>query len=158
MKYLLPIFFLISCYTSEKAERQIDRAYIKHQDMLMAKTRWWWPCIPVEIKSDSAKYIAFIHQIDTLLEVKRDTIIDTIKLDKICPERKILIKYKDLLKYVPSIHDTIKIKDSSNDAILGDLKAENSKLRDSIAKGQKWIISLLIAFCVSIILHFIRKR
>lgn len=158
MKYLLPIFFLVSCYTSDKAEKQVNRAYIEHQEMLRSKVRWWFPCVPVEVKRDSTKYVAFLSHIDTLLEVKRDTIIDTIKLDKICPERKILIKYKDLLKYVPPIHDTIKIKDSSNDAILGDLKAENSKLRDSIAKGQKWIISLLIAFCMSIILHFIRKR
>jgi hypothetical protein len=158
MKYLLPIFFLVSCYTTEKAERQVNRAYIEHQDLLRAKLQWWWPCLPYERKTDSVKYVAFLRQIDTLLEVKRDTIIDTIKLDKICPERKILIKYKDLLKYVPPIHDTIKIKDMSCESIKADLSAQNSKLKDSNAKGQKWIISLLIALCVSIILHLIRKR
>lgn len=154
---ILP-FFLFSCYTPKKAERQINRAYIEHQDMLRSKIRWWWPCIPVEVKRDSAKYIAFIHQIDTLLEVKRDTISDTIYLDKICPERKLLIKYKELLKYVPAIHDTIKIKDMSCEAIIADLTAQNSKLKDSTAKGQKWIISLLIALCLSIIAHLMRKR
>jgi hypothetical protein len=41
---------------------------------------------------------------------------------------------------------------------IADLKAENKKLSDSTVKGQKWIISLLIALCVSIILHLIRKR
>ena len=158
MKYLLPIFFLMSCYTAKKAEQQINRAYIEHQDVLRSKLQLWWPCVPYERKSDSVKYVAFLRQIDTLLEVKRDTITDTIFLDKICPERKILIKYKDLLKYVPPIHDTIKIKDMSCESIKADLSAQNLKLTDSIAKCQKWIISLLIALCVSIILHFIRKR
>ena len=158
MKYLILTIFLFSCYSVKKAEKQINRAYIEHQDMLRAKLQWWWPCLPYERKTDSVKYVAFLRQIDTLLEVKRDTITDTIFLDKICPERKILIKYKDLLKYVPPIHDTIKIKDMSCEAIISDLSAQNSKLKDSTAKGQKWIISLLIALCVSIILHLIRKR
>lgn len=146
---ILP-FFLFSCYTQKKAEKQINRAYIEHQDMLRSKLQWWWPCVPVEIKRDSVKYVAFLRQIDTLLQV--DTISEK------CPERKVLIKYRDILKSPPPIHDTIKIKDMSCEAILGDLRAENKKLTDSTAKGQKWIISLLIALCVSIILHFIRKR
>lgn len=150
MKYILPILFLVSCYTPKKAERQINRAYIEHQDMLRSKTRWWWPCVPVEVKRDSAKYIAFLQQLDTILKV--DTISEK------CPERQVLIKYREILKRPPAIHDTIKIKDSSDDAIIGDLRTENKKLSYSIAKGQKWIISLLIALCVSIILHFIRKR
>lgn len=147
--FILP-FFLISCYTSEKAERQVNRAYIEHQEMLRAKTRWWWPCVPVEVKRDSVKYIAFLQQLDTILKV--DTISEK------CPERQVLIKYRDILKNPPPIHDTIKIKDMSCEAILGDLRAENKKLTDSTAKGQKWIISLLIALCVSIIAHFIRKK
>jgi len=150
MKYLLPIFLLVSCYTTEKAERQVNRAYIEHQDMLRAKTRWWWPCVPVKVKSDSTKYVAFLSHIDTLLQV--DTISEK------CPERQVLIKYREILKRPPAIHDTIKIKDSSDEPIIADLTAQNSKLKDSIAKGQKWIISLLIALCVSIILHLIRKR
>jgi hypothetical protein len=150
MKYLLPIFFLVSCYTTEKAERQVNRAYIEHQDMLRAKTRWWWPCVPVEVKRDSTKYVAFLSHIDTLLQV--DTISEK------CPERQVLIKYREILKRPPAIHDTIKIKDMSCEAIISDLSAQNSKLKDSNAKGQKWIISLLIALCVSIILHLIRKR
>ena len=112
----------------------------------------------MEIKRDSVRYVAFLHQIDTLLEVKRDTIIDTIFLEKICPERKVLIRYKELLKSVPPIHDTIKIKDMSCEAILSDLRAKNENLRDKSEGKNKWIISLLIALCVSIILHLIRKR
>lgn len=150
MKYLIPIFLLVSCYTTEKAERQVNRAYIEHQDMLRAKMRWWFPCVPIEVKRDSTKYVAFLSHIDTLLKV------DTISQK--CPERQVLIKYREILKRPPAIHDTIKIKDKSDDAIIGDLTTQNSKLRDNIAKGQKWIISLLIALCVSIILHFIRKR
>jgi len=118
--------------------------------MLLAKTRWWWPCVPVEVKRDSVKYIAFLQQLDTILKV--DTISEK------CPERRVLIKYREILKNPPPIHDTIKIKDMSCEAILGDLRAENKKLYDSTTKGQKWIISLLIALFVSIILHFIRKR
>ena len=161
MKTIYAVFILIlfsSCYSVKKAEKQINKAYVQHTEMVAAKLRFWFPCLPYERKTDSVKYVAFLRQIDTLLEVKRDTITDTIFLDKICPERKILIKYKDLLKYVPPIHDTIKIKDMSCEAIISDLSAQNSKLKDSTAKGQKWIISLLIALCVSIILHLIRKR
>ena len=150
MKYLIPIIFLCSCYSAKKAEKQINRAYIEHQDMLIAKTRWWFPCVPVEIKRDSVKYVAFLRRIDTILNV--DTISEK------CPERQVLIKYREILKRPPAIHDTIKIKDSSDEPIISDLTAQNSKLKDSIAKGQKWIISLLIALCVSILLHFIRKR
>lgn len=150
MKYLIPIIFLCSCYSAKKAEKQINRAYIEHQDMLIAKTRWWFPCVPVEVKRDSAKYVAFLRRIDTILDV--DTISEK------CPERQVLIKYREILKRPPAIHDTIKIKDKSDEPIIDDLSAQNSKLKDTIAKGQKWIISLLIALCVSIIAHFIRKR
>lgn len=146
---ILP-FFLFSCYTSQKAEKQINRAYIEHQDMLRSKTRWWWPCVPVEVKRDSVKYIAFLQQLDTILKV--DTISEK------CPERQVLIKYREILKRPPAIHDTIKIKDSSDEPIISDLTAKNSKLKDKIANGQKWIISLLIALCVSILINFIRKK
>ena len=161
MKTIYTIFILVffaSCYSVKKAEKQINRAYINYPELLADRCGNLYPCIPYERKSDSTKYVAFLSYVDTLLQIKRDTIIDTIFLDKFCPERKILIKYRDLLKYVPAIHDTIKIKDMSCEAIRGDLLAQNSKLRDNIAKCQKWIISLLIALCVSIILHFIRKK
>lgn len=146
---ILP-FFLFSCYTPKKAERQINKAYIKHNDMLLAKTRWWWPCVPMEVKRDSVKYIAFLQQLDTILKV--DTINEK------CPERQVLIKYREILKHPPAIHDTIKIKDMSCEAIRGDLTAQNSKLKDSIIKSQKWNLWLLIALCVSILLHFIRRK
>ena len=158
MKYLILIIFFVGCYTPKKADRQLNRAYVNYPAIVADKTSKWFPCIPVEIKRDSVRYVAFLHQIDTLLEVKRDTIIDTIFLEKICPERKVLIRYKELLKSVPPIHDTIKIKDMSCEAILSDLRAKNENLRDKSEGKNKWIISLLIALCVSIILHLIRKR
>ena len=158
MKYLILIIFFVGCYTPKKADRQLNRAYVNYPAIVAEKTGNWFPCIPVEIKRDSVRYVAFLHQIDTLLEIKRDTIIDTIILDKICPERKVLIRYKELLKSVPPIHDTIKIKDMSCEAILSDLRAKNENLRDKSEGKNKWIISLLIALCVSIIFHLIRKR
>ena len=150
MKYLIPILFLFSCNSVKKAGRQLNRIYANNPEIIASKTRSWFPCIPVEVKRDSTKYVAFLSHIDTLLKV--DTISEK------CPERQVLIKYKEILKRPPAVHDTIKIKDLSNEAIIGDLSAQNSKLKDIIAKGQKWIISLLIALCVSIIAHFIRKR
>lgn len=160
MKFISTIFLLtfIGCYSPKKAEKQLNKAYANYPELVAEKSGKWFPCLPIEVKRDSVRYVAFLHQIDTLLEVKRDTIIDTVYLDKICPERKILIKYKELLKSVPPIHDTIKIKDMSCEAIRGDLTTQNTKLRVSINNYLKWLIGLIIALFISIILHLIRKR
>jgi hypothetical protein len=160
MRFISTIILLtfIGCYSPKKADKQLNKAYINYPELVAEKSGKWFPCLPIEVKRDSVRYVAFLQRIDTLLEVKRDTILDTIYLDKICPERKILIKYKELLKSVPPIHDTIKIKDMSCETIRGDLTAQNTKLRVSIANHLKWIIGLIIALCISILLHLIRKR
>ena len=159
MKYLIISILLVSCYTAKKAERQINKAQIYHPEVVAAKSALWYPCVPLSITTDSTAYKEWLKKIDSLNGIIpiRDTIIDTLWLDKVCPERKVLIKYKELIRVMPTLHDTIMVENTAYKVIADDLKAENKKVMGRYAGALKFAISLLIALIVSIILNF-RKR
>lgn len=159
MKYLPILFFLLSCYGPKKAERQANKVQVHYPEIMAKKASLWYPCIPVRVSSDSAAYLEYVAKLDSILhlETAPDTIIDTILLNRVCPERKVLVKYREVLKAVPAIHDTIRVEDMACKVITADLEAENKKLIGRYAGSLKFAISLLIALIVSIIVNFIKK-
>lgn len=159
MKYLPILFLLFSCYGPKKAERQANKIQVHYPEIMAKKASLWYPCVPIKISTDSTAYNKWVAELDSInhLEPIIDTIIDTITLDKVCPERKILVKYKEVIKRFPIIHDTIRVEDMACKVITDDLRAENKKLEGRYAGSLKFAISLLIALIVSIIVNFIKK-
>lgn len=159
MKYIILLLLLCSCYTAKKAERQVNKAQIYHPEVMAEKSALWYPCVPLSITTDSSSYKKWLSKIDSINGIIpiRDTITDTLWLDKVCPERKVLIKYKELIRTIPTLHDTIRVENIAYKVIAADLKAENEKLMGKYSGALKFVISLLIALIVSIIINFLKR-
>lgn len=155
MKYLPILFLLFSCYTPKIAERRINKVQVNYPSIVAEKVSLWYPCIPISTKTDSTAYKEWLTKFDTT--VVRDTIIDTFRLDKICPERKILTRYKELIRVMPTLHDTIKVENTAYKTIVADLQKDNKELNNKFNGSLKFCISLLIALIVSILINFIKK-
>lgn len=102
--YIVSILLLSGCYTAKKAERDINKAKVNYPDIVSEKFADWYGCDTVTIIRDSIQFKEWVNEIHSF-----DTIIDTIRLKEKCPD--LLVKYRDIIKRVPPIHDTIKIKD-----------------------------------------------
>lgn len=113
---ILFLFFLGSCYTAKKAEKEINKAQLNFPEVMAKKSAQLYPCKTTKIKSDSSKYktvIKRIKQIDTAYFYATDTIckLDTVLIEKNCT--KILYKYREILKDLPAVHDTITVTDDA---------------------------------------------
>jgi len=105
--YILSIFILSSCYTAKKAEKDINKAKINFPEVVADKCGQWYGCDTVTIIRDSIKFKEWVNEIHSF-----DTIIDTILLREKCPE--LLVKYREVVKRVPPIHDTIKVENKAS--------------------------------------------
>lgn len=161
---ILLIFFLIGCYTSKKAERQLNKAQIYHPEIVAQKTSLWYPCERFKGTSDSSQYKSFIQQIDSLNRLKIDSIFFTDTLNKIdtfvkfkdCD--KILTKYRTIYKSVPAIHDTVILVSEADKYTIKYLENEREEAHKKYDRSTKLNIWLLIALIVSILLHLFRSK
>lgn len=113
---ILFLFFLVGCYSPKKAEKQINKAQLNFPEVLAKKSSELYPCKPKKAGSDSTKYktiIKKIKQIDTAYFYSTDTIckLDTVLIEKNCT--KVLYKYREILKDIPAVHDTVTITDEA---------------------------------------------
>jgi hypothetical protein len=162
MKYLIPLLFLVSCYSPQKAVKQSYKAITKRPTAVLPLFRSLFPCI--ETSSDT------VYQVkDSVIIVKcpDPSVIEHFKTDTITNE----IEYT---KYIgvpvkvklPSKTITIKVQDSAKikeltlvingyeKAIQG--QAEDiQKLEKKVSKRNKFILWLLVALLLSGILNFI---
>ena len=118
---LVSLVLLSSCYTMQKANKQLNKAQLNFPELVAKKSAEWFPCKTGKISSDSSDYLQWIEQLNTIDTIYSiDTIIstktDTLKVVKDCP--KALVKYKQLIKQAPAIHDTFVIE---NDAKIASL-------------------------------------
>lgn len=122
--FLLSVCFLLSsCYTQQKAIKQLNKAQERYPEQVAKKTALWYPYKPIKAISDSSKYKAWKRKLDTLNSIKIDSILitdtcylfDTIVKNKIVTDcNKIVTKYREIIKLLPTIHDTIVQIDSAN--------------------------------------------
>ena len=162
MKYF-PIIFLI-IFLSCSPERQLNKLQIKHPEVVAQKTSEWYPCVTTKVTSDSSQYKAFINQIDSLSKINIDTcyLTDTLvaRDTVIKTNQKLLIKYREVIKNLPSIHDTIKILDKA------DLTAKEYELKQMTAKSDDYNkkytrslwISLWLLICIIALLIIIKFK
>jgi len=144
-------FLLCSCYTQQKATKQIDKANQKYPELIAKKCKELFPCKTVSIKSDSIKYktiLRTIKSIDTTYLMDTLFRLDTVLIEKNCT--KVLYKYRDILKEVPAVHDTIIQIDSSGLFVL--TYQRDSALLDKNKFQTKYKIFLQISILLFLLL------
>ena len=150
--YLLSVLLVLSsCYTQQKATNQITKAKEKFPSVVSKKAAEWFPCKTIKVKSDSVKYktvVRTLKSIDTTYLMDTLFRLDTILIEKNCT--KVLYKYREVLKEVPAIHDTIIQMDSSS---LFTLTYERDvALLDKNKYETKYKVFLKISFWLFLIL------
>lgn len=158
---IFSIFFLLGCYTQKKAERSLNKAQINYPELVAEKSALWYPCERFKGTSDSSQYKVFIKQIDTLNQLKLDTIykLDTlvnVKLVKDCQE--IVWKYRRIYTKVPAIHDTVIMVSTADKYTIKYLENEREESHKRYDRSTQLNIWLLIALIVSILIHLFKKR
>lgn len=151
MRLLFLCLILSSCFTQQKAIKQIDKIKDKYPAVVSKKASEWFPCKTVKVKSDSMRYKTIIRRIkDIDTTYLMDTLfrLDTVLIEKNCT--KILYKYREVLKEVPAVHDTIIQIDSSK---LFTLTYErDAALLDKSKMEVKYKVFLKISFWLFLIL------
>jgi hypothetical protein len=169
MKYLPILFLLFGCYTQKKATNQVNKAQLSYPNILAQKCKDLYPCKLVSYKKDSTEYFEFMKAIEDLnnfylssIGAKSDTVtkLDTILVYKNCP--KAIIRYRELIKNIPAIHDTVKIVDEAELVVLSSqinsLKDEVNKVNAKRIKTIWFSVWLLLALIISLIVNFIKHR
>jgi len=109
-KYILLLFLFTSCYSVKKANKQLNKAQEIYAEATAKKCALWYPCEPFKSISDSSQYKLWIQQVDSLNQLKIDTLIkfDTVANIRLVTNwQKIVTKYRDVIRKYPVIHDTI---------------------------------------------------
>ena len=170
-KYLA-IFFLLGllgCYTSKKADKQLNKAKINYPNLVADKMALWYPYSQNKSKSDSSEYNVLKTQLDSLnrlkidyTDIKSDTICkyDTIKkYDTLLKRYKeIIYKYRTIFKTIPAIHDTVIVSSSAEKEIIQKMINEREDAHKRYDRSSKLNIWFLIALIISLIIHIFRKR
>jgi hypothetical protein len=146
--YIVFILTLSGCYSAKKAERDINKAKVNYPDIVAEKFADWYGCDTVTITRDSIQFKEWVNEIHSF-----DTIVDTVRLKEKCPD--LLVKYREIVKRVPPIHDTIKIKDRAElDALnikYESLKKEydgNQKLTTKLSWFALFLLIILLIIAI----------
>lgn len=116
-------FLLSSCYTQQKAINQLNKVQERYPEQVAKQSALWYPCKPIKAISDSSKYKVWKSKLDALNSLKIDSILitdtcylfDTIVKNKLVTDcDRIVTKYREIIKLLPTIHDTIIQIDSAN--------------------------------------------
>ena len=155
-KYFILLFLLASCYSVKVANKQLNKAQETYPEATAKKCALWYPCEPFKSTSDSSEYKLWIHQVDSLNQLKIDTLIkfDTlVKYSLITDCQKIVTKYRDVIRKYPIIHDTIYKIDNAK---LISMTIERDKALIDRAKYEvKYKVFLKISFWLLLFLILI---
>lgn len=163
-----------SCYSSNKAERQIIKAQLIHPEIVSKKTMQWYPCITSEPSIDSTDIKRWMHDVDSIksrIEIQIDTIEiiqkDSFAYNKLMRQFVISNRIVESLKLLlntktPTIYKTIYISDSSRLFVLqNSIDKEKLSTEKFRSKYEKWLsigIWLLVALLISIIINIIQLK
>jgi len=180
MRYLLFLFLIMGCYTSHKAEKDLDKAQIKYPNIVAQKTSKWYPCGIIATSIDSSEIIGWGKTLDSISYVIKNDTINIVEVkEKDCKDSVLIKKYNDRLKVAmassrniisslqkllnkkPTIVKTIYIKDSATiyqlQTELNNIKKGKDEYQKKAEKGLKIIIFLIIALALSLLYNFIRR-
>jgi hypothetical protein len=166
------IMLLDSCYTQNKAQKQLSKAKGKFPELVAKKNSEWYPCGWLVVDMDSTDYYRLnLDSLNTVIVNHTDT-IDRLITDSICSDTciKYIVKTRTLIKniqkYIPSkpsvIVKTIKIKDSALISYYEETikihKGNSDKYMQKYSKSLNWNIWLLVLLFISVLLNVILYR
>jgi len=170
-KYIYLSLVIVGCYNVKKATKQLNKANDNYPEIVAKKTAEWYPCIPYDHKTDSSEYKLWLKSFDSinnlylgslslapavLYSEVHDTIVGK------CLDKKAIIQYKEVIKRMPPIHDTIYKIDSSKNFIVAkekkDCEADRLDILKKYLKFKSYLIWLLIALCMSMCLNLIQLK
>jgi hypothetical protein len=140
-----------SCYTSNKANKDINKAYENYPETVASFARDKFPCKETNVDSTVKVEYDFI-EIKCPDQAEQPQVIDTIYLTK--PSRpKTYIMYRDKFVAIPSTTKIITktVRDSSCDILLKKSVEGQQILVGKNEKQANWIKWLLILLAVSFI-------
>jgi hypothetical protein len=171
MRYLFLIILFSGCYTAQKADKQMNKAYVYHKALTAQKFSEWFPCETLQI--DSSEKIEYIYKRDTLLEyiiketepiniILRDTLIryyngcDSLKKE-LSRAKRLIDHLTNEIQLKPIVYYKTIVDSARNVSLQNQLNQAN----DDLKKRNKnyvislwWIIALMIALLLSILLNF----
>lgn len=167
IKYIFLLLTLASCYTSQKAIKQANKAIQKHPADVLPLFRANFPCDVVGV--DTTVYmtdtlISFVCPEDYLPRV--DTVMDTVthviyKAGKTTVvTKKIQLPAKVITKFVRDSAITkelaVKLNDCTTNNVIAQKELEGAK--NGIKTRNYIIFSLILLLIICILTHFIRKK
>lgn len=168
-KYIYLVLLITSCYTAKKAVKDLDKVYNAYPEVVAKKTSEWYPCIPYQIKSDSSQYKSWLKSFDSINGLYFEMlsqIPDTFKLSihdtlkEKCLDKKAIIKYREVIRNMPSIHDTVYKIDSAKNFILhkkaDDCEVDRLDILKRYLKFKTYFIWALILLCISLLLNVLQ--
>lgn len=180
MKKLLMMGFLLttmnSCYTSNKANKEINKAFINYPELVAKKSSEWFPCEINVVKLDSIdnkksdsiikdlnNKIQNIHDTINNIIYRADSVKSKLQIKKIQKELMIANNLINELKQSKPmfIYRSVKVKDSARiyylDYELNQTKKSELNYRNKQEQLLKISIWLIIALGVSLFFNFKKK-
>lgn len=172
---------LVGCYSQKQAQQDLEKAKIKHPEVVTKFVAKNYPCDSVLVRIDTIEKVKWKIIVDSLnkkIIIKKDTINkilkDTIfvqdkssqqKIDELKNELQGSYEFIDglqeLLNNTPVVYKYYTSKDTaliqSKDFEINTLKIGYDDVNAKRISLLWWVIILLILLGLSIILHFVRK-
>jgi len=150
---LVAVILLGSCYTSNKATKQVNKALGSYPEIVARIALDSFPCNVIQIDT-------IITHFDTTIEVIYPH-FDTSVIDTVYLTKKIKLPIKTITKTVESTAK-LTILNASLDSILKvttNIKKSNEELISKISRKNKmiyWLIAFLIACTLPYLIKFIK--
>ncbi len=173
-KYVIIILMLCSCYTPNKARKNLDKAKIHYPEIVAKKSSEWFPC---DVTIDSSEKTHWYYKTDTLIRYV-DNESDTIRMilkdtlfryyngcDNVMRQLKkanfLISHLKNQVLISPIVYYKTVVDSARNVYLSGELDKSNTKLEVYRRKYEKsttisfWLLALLT---LSILINIFKFR
>lgn len=153
-KYVIIIITLLfGCYTPKMAEKSLNKAFIKHPEIVAQKTRIWFPCIITQNDTITKSDTSFIELNCPNDTTKRDTIY-------LNGKTKIITNSKIIALPSKTIYVTKFVKDSANEYLIqsniNQYKKDVEKYKHRYHLFLKFSLILLLIIIIYALLRYFR--
>jgi cell fate (sporulation/competence/biofilm development) regulator YmcA (YheA/YmcA/DUF963 family) len=165
MRYVFLLLILTGCYTSKKAEKDINKAQLSYPEIVAKKCSEIYPCKIEPVRIDSFEITRWLLRVDSINTIEQ--IVDTITYVTDCNPLKQklkdankLIDYlkKTLNEPVPVEYRFIEITDTAKlfhlNSMIEKYRSDKDKYQQKYQDFLKLSIWLIVILCISLLYNF----